>query len=241
MLGLDSYDFGARWQMPDLTRFGQMDPLAEKTPGVSPYAYCMGNPVRYVDPEGKSAWSKLGKAAFKVTKAVAKNGVKALGDAATYADAVSDIIEDVNTLTDNNSSGWEKVGAVASLASEVFPVSVSDAKGISSGIAKLFSAKNNVGKYGHLPNPRNFGPGKKATTLQKKKILEENRKMNGGVLRSDGDGRLLNNPSKSEKGVPSDMDQAEIDHIIPRSKGGGNDNQNLQVLSKEENLKKGNR
>ena len=29
MSGLNSYDFGARWQMPDLTRFGQMDPLAE--------------------------------------------------------------------------------------------------------------------------------------------------------------------------------------------------------------------
>ena len=128
MLGLDSYDFGARWQMPDLTRFGQMDPLAEKYYSWSPYAYCMANPVRYVDPDGRSAWSKLGKAAFKVTKAVAKNGVKALGDAATYADAVSDIIEDVNTLTDNNSSGWEKVGAVASLASEVLPVSFSDVK-----------------------------------------------------------------------------------------------------------------
>ena len=89
----------------------------------------MGNPVRYVDPDGRSAWSKLGKAAFKVTKAV-KNGVKALGDAATYADAVSDIIDDVNTLTDNNSSGWEKVGAVASLASEALPVSFSDAKGL---------------------------------------------------------------------------------------------------------------
>ena len=29
MLGLNSYDFSARWQMPDLTRFGQMDPMAE--------------------------------------------------------------------------------------------------------------------------------------------------------------------------------------------------------------------
>lgn len=128
MLGLNSYDFSARWQMPDLTRFGQMDPMAEKYYSWSPYAYCMGNPVRYIDPDGKSAWSKLGKAAFKVTKAVAKNGVKALGDAATYADAVSDIIGDVNTLTDNNSSGWEKVGAVASLASEALPVSLSDVK-----------------------------------------------------------------------------------------------------------------
>ena len=35
--------------------------------------------------------------------------------------------------------------------------------------------------------------------------------------------------------------QAEIDHIKPRSKGGSNENSNLQDLSKEENLKKGNR
>ena len=53
MLGLNSYDFSARWQMPDLTRFGQIDPLAEKYYSWSPYAYCAGNPVRYVDPDGR--------------------------------------------------------------------------------------------------------------------------------------------------------------------------------------------
>jgi filamentous hemagglutinin len=37
------------------------------------------------------------------------------------------------------------------------------------------------------------------------------------------------------------MNQAEVDHIEPRSKGGTNENTNLQVLSKEENIKKGNR
>ena len=52
MLGLNSYDFSARWQMPDLTRFGQMDPMAEKTPDVSPYAYCAGDPVNRIDPFG---------------------------------------------------------------------------------------------------------------------------------------------------------------------------------------------
>ncbi|MBQ6286593.1 MAG: HNH endonuclease [Bacteroidales bacterium] len=37
------------------------------------------------------------------------------------------------------------------------------------------------------------------------------------------------------------MNQAEIDHIDPKSRGGNNKSSNAQVLSKEENLKKGNR
>ena len=38
------------------------------------------------------------------------------------------------------------------------------------------------------------------------------------------------------------MNQAEIDHIDPRSKGGGNNaSSNAQVLSKKENIAKGNR
>ena len=30
-----------------------MDPLASKYPGLSPYVYCVGNPIKYVDPDGK--------------------------------------------------------------------------------------------------------------------------------------------------------------------------------------------
>lgn len=71
--------------------------------------------------------------------------------------------------------------------------------------------------------------------------MEENKRQNNGELRSDGDGRLLNPPSKNIKGQKADMNQAEIDHIEPRSKGGSNRNSNLQVLSKEENLKKHNK
>lgn len=37
------------------------------------------------------------------------------------------------------------------------------------------------------------------------------------------------------------MNQAEVDHIIAKSKGGTNDSSNAQVLSKEENLKKSNK
>lgn len=34
-------------------RFLSMDPLAEKYPWMSPYAYCMNNPIKYIDPDGR--------------------------------------------------------------------------------------------------------------------------------------------------------------------------------------------
>ena len=37
------------------------------------------------------------------------------------------------------------------------------------------------------------------------------------------------------------MNQAEIDHIKPKSRGSSNSSANAQVLSKKENLKKGNK
>ena len=36
------------------SRFLTMDPLAEKYPQLSPYAYCLNNPVRFVDPDGRT-------------------------------------------------------------------------------------------------------------------------------------------------------------------------------------------
>ncbi len=52
MHGYDSYDFGARHTYTALGRFSTMDPLSEKYYSTSPYAYCAGNPVRYVDLDG---------------------------------------------------------------------------------------------------------------------------------------------------------------------------------------------
>ena len=50
------YDFGARRYDPALPRWTSVDPLAGKYPGISPYAYCAGNPVSRVDSNGKDIW-----------------------------------------------------------------------------------------------------------------------------------------------------------------------------------------
>jgi RHS repeat-associated protein len=52
MSGYDTYDYGARGYYPAMGRFMTIDPLAEKYYSISPYAYCLNNPVKFVDPDG---------------------------------------------------------------------------------------------------------------------------------------------------------------------------------------------
>ena len=49
-------DFGARMYDPITARWTAQDPLAEKYYAVSPYAYCLGNPITFIDPNGESTW-----------------------------------------------------------------------------------------------------------------------------------------------------------------------------------------
>jgi RHS repeat-associated protein len=53
MHGLNLYDYGARQYDAALGQFTTMDPLCEKYYHISPYAYCMGNPVKLIDSDGK--------------------------------------------------------------------------------------------------------------------------------------------------------------------------------------------
>ena len=58
--GLDLYDSTARWYDSLLGRTTTMDPLAEKYYSLSPYLWCAGNPVKFVDPCG-NAWKPIAK------------------------------------------------------------------------------------------------------------------------------------------------------------------------------------
>ena len=52
------YDyFGARYYWPPLGHWLSVDPLADKYIDISPYVYCNGNPIRFVDPEGMDWYS----------------------------------------------------------------------------------------------------------------------------------------------------------------------------------------
>ena len=49
--------FGARYMDHELmTGWLSVDPMADKYPSISPYAYCARNPVKLVDPDGREMW-----------------------------------------------------------------------------------------------------------------------------------------------------------------------------------------
>ena len=51
------YYFGARYYDPSISGlFLSVDPMSDKYPSISPYAYCAWNPVRLVDPDGKDLY-----------------------------------------------------------------------------------------------------------------------------------------------------------------------------------------
>ena len=50
-------DFGARMYNPVIARWTASDPLSEKYHGISPYAYCLGNPISIIDPNGMDIWT----------------------------------------------------------------------------------------------------------------------------------------------------------------------------------------
>ena len=52
-VGLPYIDYGARQLLASFHIWLTQDPLAEKYYAVSPYAFCAGNPIRYMDPNGE--------------------------------------------------------------------------------------------------------------------------------------------------------------------------------------------
>jgi RHS repeat-associated protein len=136
--------------------------------------------------------------------------------------------------------------------------------GIASGIVNAFdpsygasvdtgSAAYSYGsKAGFLPGGLRTGAGKLAalgakvyrkyapfSKTTKDQAKEANRQKNDGKMRDARTGEEVQPAQQSQKGVRPPDNEAHVDHIQPRSKGGDNSPENAQILSRKENLKKG--
>jgi hypothetical protein len=98
------------------------------------------------------------------------------------------------------------------------------------------------GPYSYLVDPPNVGPYQPFTAAQRKRLFAESKMINQGVLRSDQSGvKAVVVGSRPQRGVTRPANEAQVDHIVPLSKGGTNSFSNAQILTREENLRKGSR
>ena len=82
--GLDWYNYGARQYDPVLGRWHTMDLMAEKYYKVSPYVYCLNNPILLIDPNGMwPTWGGISRGlsnAFKGTLSFTNGAARAVAD-----------------------------------------------------------------------------------------------------------------------------------------------------------------
>jgi len=85
--------------------------------------------------------------------------------------------------------------------------------------------------------------GKKFTPAGKKLVKEDNRARNGGKMKCENKkcGREVKNAGKSQKGKTPPGNEAHVDHIISKDKGGDGSAPNGQVLCRRCNLDKSNK
>ena len=112
--------FGARYYDSDLmTGWLSVDPMADKYPNISPYAYCGWNPIRLVDPDGEVPvkafviTAKFVKKAYNIYKKTGKltaNSLKKVG-----LDQFIDIVDDINTIFSGEASAFEQIEAAVDL------------------------------------------------------------------------------------------------------------------------------
>lgn len=73
-LGLNMYDYGARMYMPDIGRFGVVDPMADFVNYQSPYVISDNNPVLNVDEYGLGIFNVIGNLFSRLVGAIGSIG-----------------------------------------------------------------------------------------------------------------------------------------------------------------------
>ena len=160
--GTPYIDYGARQYDPVLGRWFAQDPLSEKYYSISPYAFCAGNPVKYLDPDGEIIGTAIDVASVAIgigsfIKNVRSGNVKeAVGDAVGVA---VDVVAAAMPFIPGG-VGLVRNGAKTAKAINTIDNAADAVKGAEKVVdAGTDAAK--AGKYSEVPNPRNAGTGKK--------------------------------------------------------------------------------
>ena len=189
--------FVQRYYDPELGRFLTPDPVGPEEDFINHfnrYNYAQNNPVRYTDPDGRSALI-LG------IKFIAKGG----DAAATFAG----VVEDTNTVMDSNASLGDRFLAGVSLLSEAAPVSLRDGKAVVKMADKLGDAKK-------LSKSQLKGVNEHAV---KKDIMGAKADISTHNISADKTGNVVLTPvKKGGESIPTDIKVKDLPKEFPKKK-----------------------